>query len=113
MPIWRTRPLGEHPRVMLVSWRIIQTADGRRHFNGYDPENYEGRVSNVIRSFDCETMSGLSTTGRIYNLVGPSRFNMDAETVLQAWCSIHQIDLATLVIVEPVSWTSDSPSIAD
>jgi hypothetical protein len=104
MPVWRTRPVSDEPTIELESWRIFETADGLRFFCGYNRKAWEGRGSNVILSYDPETRVGRSRTGRIYKLIGEPRFNRDAQAVLEAWCSIHRIDVDTLVFVEPTKW---------
>ncbi|MEK8088732.1 hypothetical protein [Thermithiobacillus plumbiphilus] len=84
MPIWRTADVNTQPALNLVNWRVMQLGKSR-HFVGYCPENHEGRVSTAIIAFDPATRQGVTASGRIYVLRGPSGFDTDADYVWALW----------------------------
>ena len=90
MSIWGTTPVSEQPALTLTGWRVFE-ADGTRHFAGWCVENQEGRVSSAIADFDAETMLGLTTSGRAYQLVGPPGLNREAEYVMSRWLDFNNI----------------------
>lgn len=85
MAIWTTRPVDTQPSLTLVRWRIFQRENGRLHFVGYCPENYEGRVSSAIQQFDPVTRRGVTQSGRVYELSGGSGFDEDAMYIWELW----------------------------
>jgi len=101
MPIWRVAPVNEVPEIRLSSWSIRQLPDGSRHFVGYNDLCWEGRVSSRIVEFDTTNMRGRTRSGRVYELVGKSGYNADAEYVWACWCQINRVDQATAISVAP------------
>lgn len=91
MSIWRTAPVETAPVVELSQWSVFQTETGQRHFVGYNTRSGEGRVSSAIVEFDPKTLSGLTTTGRLYQLIGPPGVNSDAEYVKHRWLNINKV----------------------
>ena len=89
--IWATTPVSETPEIVLRSWRVMQLKDGDRHFVGYNVTEHEGRVSSKIVQFDKETMRGVTASGRVYQLEGPSGYNGDAIYTWNKWQAINGI----------------------
>lgn len=89
--IWTTRPVEDEPSITLTDWAISETVeDGpSRYFVGYSAAGREGRVSSSIVTFDSKTLRGVTSSGRIYELKGPSGLNGDAAYVLGRWKRIY------------------------
>jgi hypothetical protein len=67
--------------VRLESWSIRQFEGGARHFVGFSLETHDGRVSTAITELNVEAKTARTSSGRKYELVGPSGYNGDAEYV--------------------------------
>jgi hypothetical protein len=91
MPIWRVTPVTEMPTSTLASWRVFQTETGERHLCGYASREREGRVTSAIATFDPATASAITSTGRVYQLVGPPGRDADAVYVLQYWLVVNRV----------------------
>lgn len=97
--IWETLPVAEQPSITLIRWSVREIHSGERHFVGYNPANHEGRVSTAILSFDPRTGHGVTCSGRIYHLVGPSGRDRDGEWVWTHW--VHAQKCSTWSDVSP------------
>jgi hypothetical protein len=91
MPLSLTRPLSEEPTVQLSAWRVMQTDIGSTHFVGRNDANGNGRVSSDIVEFDAISQRGVTRSGRVYHLIGPSGVNLNAEYVWHRWCAFNGI----------------------
>lgn len=91
MSLWNTNPVNAEPVLTLCSWSVFQTEKGERHFVGYNDRGREGRVSSAITSFDKKTMTGRTSSGRLYALAGPSGYDSDAEYVKHRWIDINNV----------------------
>jgi hypothetical protein len=89
MPIWRTHPVEEQDSLTMRSWRIVELPEGDRHLVGFCVENFEGRVSSVIRTFDPQALRAVTSTGRVYTLCGRPGVNADAEYVWNRWLALN------------------------
>ncbi|WP_136525493.1 SANTA domain-containing protein [Geomonas ferrireducens] len=89
--IWKTPPVSEQPCVYLTRWSVMETQDGARHLVGYNSDNFEGRVSTPIKSFDSVTARVITQSGRIYELVGPPGYDPDADWVWARYASAMKI----------------------
>ena len=67
--------------VQLERWSIRQFRNGTTHFGGFCCSNRDGRVSTQIVDLDASSRTGLTASGRHYELIGPSGFDGDAEYV--------------------------------
>lgn len=94
MPVWNVAPVNEDPEIALTHWSVIEFPNGDRHFVGYNAAGREGRVSSLIESFDPETMKGVTRSGRVYSLEGPTGTHGDARYVFTRWCSYNAADPA-------------------
>ena len=106
MPIWTFGTVEAEPQVRLTDWRVLEatyvdTVEPRtRHFVGSDARDGTGRVSSAIASLDVPKLRGITTSGRVYELVGRSVGHSNAEYVWQAYCDINGILSATDVSAE-------------
>lgn len=91
MPIWPTAPVTESPTLVLITYRVLETDRGERHFVGYNLSDREGRVSTPIDEFDLATLTGRTRSGRIYQLQGRPGVDADAMYVWHAWCRVNGI----------------------
>lgn len=96
MSIWKTLTIEERPHIILTRWRIFEVWSENedpttRHFVGYNCRDSEGRVSSAITTFDRDSLTGITDSGRIYKLSGESGYDPDAEYVWGRWVSINRI----------------------
>jgi hypothetical protein len=91
MPIWTPAPITDEPEIRLLRWRILETADGTRHFVGCDERNFTGRVSSNVHFFDHERRVGTTCSGRSYQLVGPVGWSDAAQYVWEYWCKVNEV----------------------
>jgi hypothetical protein len=97
MPIWESTPVEQAPAVKLISWRIFEVAselwpERTRHFVGYNGTEREGRVSSRIDHFDPASRTGITSSGRIYELEGdPGSGSADGMHTWSLWCKRNEI----------------------
>lgn len=78
MPIWLPASVSAEPKLTLVKWRVVQIGIVERHFVGVRADTRTARMSSPILALDVATLSGITTTGRAYSLVGPAQWDKDA-----------------------------------
>ena len=87
--IWRPNSVADEPETNLTQWRVYRVAadlsesGDTTHFVGY--AEYEGRVCSAVQTYDPVTKRGVTQSGRVYELVGPSGYNKDAMYVWGRW----------------------------
>lgn len=91
MPIWTLASVTDEPAVSLSQWRILETAEGTRHFVGADVRDRTGRVSSTIVMFDCQSLRGETQSGRIYQLIGEAGWSSNADYVWGRWCKANSV----------------------
>lgn len=92
-PVWQTTPVEQVPAIKLRAWRVVEVVPGNdHHFIGYNMTEGEGRVSSKIVDYDKSTRIGVTSSGRRYELVGESGFNMDAEHTYAYWQRINGVE---------------------
>ena len=93
--IWGTPGIAEQPSITLVRWRVLEVTEGprvgERHLVGYNEEDWEGRVSTAIMSFDATTKLCITKSGRVYKLVGPACYDADGDYVWRWWAKVNEI----------------------
>jgi hypothetical protein len=94
MSFWSATPVSLQPRATLVRWRVFQTELGERHFAGHCIESGHGRVSSAIVSFDFNTRTGVSTSGRRYVLSGRAGYDDDGQYVWLLWSLYNAVPWA-------------------
>jgi hypothetical protein len=67
----------------------METQRGTRHFVGEDVRSGAGRVSTAIRRFDPKTLRGVTSSGRVYRLLGRRGCSGDAQYVWSCWCRLN------------------------
>ena len=95
--IVRTRdalPITDEPKEHLTTWRIILLADGDRHFRGIRANGSTVRVSSKIVLYDAEGKTGMTLSGRIYQLEGPPGDLARLGFALAVWCVNNGVDPA-------------------
>ena len=93
MSIWSTLPVGLEPEICIEKWCVIETEPerGQRHLLGIRTDTRDARISSPLAGFDMETMFAHTSTGRVYQLVGPPGWAADAQYVLLSWCQRHRV----------------------
>ncbi len=102
MSIWTATSVNSVPEIELRSWSVFEVTsneweDRTRHFVGYNVTECEGRVSSPIVQWDAATRRGVTASGRVYQLVGETGFNWDAQYVWSRWKDLNRITAAELV----------------
>lgn len=92
MPVWSTTSVEDVPELQLRDWRVYESPEGDRHLVGYNITESEGRVSSAISEFDAQSQRAVTSSGRVYELVGPSGHNADADYVWKRWMGIQGHD---------------------
>lgn len=96
MPVWNVLPINLAPEVELTDWAVFELENGDRHFAGYNITHSEGRASSLIVSFDKTNMTGITSSGRVYSLVGKPGIYGDGLYVWGRWCNINSVDPQTV-----------------
>lgn len=111
MPIWRIAPVIDEPGVSLSRWRILETADGTRHFVGADNRDRTGRVSSEVVTFDPQSLRGKTRSGRIYQLIGGPGQSDNADYVWKRWCELNSVTAYVDVTQQLLIRAADDNSI--
>ena len=96
--IWKAKSVKDEPETRLTQWRVFKVkglpdVGETIHFVGY--AGYEGRVCSPVQEYDPMTKRGVTRSGRVYELLGPSGHNGDAMYVWARWCHINNIEEVT------------------
>lgn len=100
MPVWNVPEVSIEPDMSISNWQILETELGSRHFVGNDVRDYTGRVSTAIREFDLNLLRGVTSSGRVYQLVGPRGCSADGQYLWERWCVINGVTSYTDVATE-------------
>ncbi|KVK93974.1 hypothetical protein WJ47_00160 [Burkholderia ubonensis] len=111
MPIWRIAPVIDEPEVSLSRWKILETADGIRHFVGADSRDRTGRVSSEVVTFDPRSLRGETRSGRIYQLIGEPGRSDNADYVWKRWCELNSVTAFVDVTKQLLIGAEDDNSI--
>jgi hypothetical protein len=101
--IWKTKPVPLQPRLRLASWRIMRTERGEIHFIGCAVDNHEGRISTAIESLDLAARTGVTSSGRLYELIGEPGSDPDADYVWAMWARVNGVKRAKDVTADLLS----------
>lgn len=85
--VWKPASVKDEPHTRLTSWKVMLVGEKYVHFVGYT--GHEGRVCSAVQTYDNKTKRGITRSGRIYELVGPSGHNSDAQYVWAHWLEIN------------------------
>jgi hypothetical protein len=100
MTIWKVSPVAVEAETRLADWQVAQLPDGARHLVGYAVNAREGRTSSRIVQFDFERLRAVTSSGRVYELVGPPGYHSDAQYVWERWQRINSVVKFTAVTAE-------------
>lgn len=87
MPVWSIGSIEDRPEVTLRDWVAFEgplhgpDQPWTRHLAGWSCEAHQGQVSSAMQKFDPLTSSCITTSGRVYRLLGLPRLNADAAYV--------------------------------
>jgi len=81
----------------------MRTERGEIHFIGYVVDNHEGRVSTAIVSLDLAARTGVTSSGRLYELIGKPGHDSDADYVWGRWARVNGVKRAQDVTAELLS----------
>ena len=103
LSIWRPRSVDQEPETRLTQWRVFKVkgipGEGETiHFVGR--AEWEGRVCSPVQTYDPTNKRGVTRSGRVYELLGPSGHNGDAMYVWSKWCTINNIEEVTDLTAE-------------
>jgi hypothetical protein len=91
MTIWNVDGVDGEPEITLVRWRILETDEGDRHLVGAREDDFTGKVSTAITTFDPSRMVPVTRSGRTYQLRGEPGYNADAQYVWEQWCAVNSV----------------------
>ena len=90
LPIWIPPSLANQPGVPLSGWAafkvlVPEIGHPTAHLVGFNEHCYEGRVSSPLKRFDVESRCGVTSSGRVYRLLGQPGLNGDGAYVWERW----------------------------
>lgn len=92
---WSIGSVKSEPSVELLDWSVFEVllpglGVRTRHFAGTSVFSGEGRVCSPVQSFDATSRRGVTSSGRVYGLVG-NRTGLcsDAKYVWDIWTSLN------------------------
>jgi hypothetical protein len=99
---WAQKPVSERPHKEIVSWFIAKVVSSEMgglidtyHFVGIDNDRSGyGAVSSEIKLFDAPTMTGITRSGRVYELVGlPDSMagSRNSHYTFNCWCRNNRV----------------------
>ena len=97
MNVWCTAPIADLPQLTLQEWGVFEvqlpTEAGRwtRHFVGFSNETGHGQVSSPVETFDPATRSGVTRSGRVYQLRGRPGSDLDVSYVWSCWKALNGV----------------------
>lgn len=97
MPFWSVASVNEEPEIGLRRWRVIATERGEHHFVGQSIASGSGRVSSAITSFDIQTRTGQTQSGRRYTLIGQPGYDPDGMHTWAIWALANNVTQQTNV----------------
>lgn len=100
MPVWSVPDVSTEPDMSISNWQIIETQSGSRHFVGSDVRDFTGRVSTAIQQFDPTALRGVTSSGRVYQLVGPRGCSSHGQYIWERWCMVNGVTCYSDVTAE-------------
>lgn len=90
MSTWLPPTADEQPEVSLVSWGAFEVLVPELgaptiHIAGLHERAGEGRVTSPVAKVDGASRCVVTSTGRVYRLIGPPGMQGDAEYVWRRW----------------------------
>jgi hypothetical protein len=98
MSVWLPPTADEQPEVSLVSWGAFEVLVPELgaptiHIAGVREVGGEGRVSSPVAKVDAANRCVVTSTGRVYRLVGAPRLQGEANYVWQRWVLIWKAEV--------------------
>jgi hypothetical protein len=90
MTVWNVESVNGEPEIVLIRWRVMETDTGELHLVGVR-DDFTGRVSAAVTSFDPLRMVATTESGRIYQLRGAPGYNAHAQYVWEQWCLVNGV----------------------
>ena len=87
--VWSVPSPDDQPEIVLRRWNVMQLPNGDRHFVGWNAGDREGRASTKIITFDPTTRRGITVSGRLYELEGPSGRDGDGMYTWSRWVKVN------------------------
>ncbi|MFM0169147.1 hypothetical protein PQR33_07305 [Paraburkholderia sediminicola] len=100
MPVWSVAGISAEPELSISEWQILETQLGSIHFVGTNVRDYTGRVSSAIQQFDSTALRGVTSSGRVYQLVGPRGSSADGRYIWERWCIVNGVTSYTDVTTD-------------
>jgi len=94
--VWKAATVRQQPNTTLTRWRVYEVMlpseeHRSRHFVGNAVESWnEGRASSEVVSFDAKTRKGVTQSGRVYVLHGPSGWCRDGDHTWNWWLRLNK-----------------------
>ncbi len=92
--------------VTLSPWQVRELPDGARHFVGFSLTDLAGRVSSPIKTWDPDTQTGTTGSGRQYFLEDRPDGNAEAEVVWSDFCRNRDVNPYDFVDASGEFWLS-------
>ena len=96
--IWNATTVESEPQKWLENWQVYKVVDAKiqpgvfgYHFVGFDVQGGHGAVSSKVGQFDPKKMCGITSSGRIYQLIGIPGTDPDAQYTLDGWAAANQV----------------------
>ncbi|HEX8917306.1 MAG TPA: hypothetical protein VF898_02290 [Chloroflexota bacterium] len=105
--VWRVASVSVQPELFLRDWTVYEIQPKlTRHFVGYNMQDREGRVSSAVQTFDPSTGTGITKSGRTYQLIGAPGHDPDGEYVWKRWCALQYTPVENFTDVSEEIWRS-------
>lgn len=91
MNVWTIASVEDEPEVTLTDWQVRELWNGDRHLVGFALESRRGRVSSYVEVFDPASMRAVASSGRAYQLYGPSGIDCYGEYVWRRWARLNRV----------------------
>lgn len=90
MILYNVDPLDITVKIELIQWQAYAVVSSlwklpTNHFVGINKINGEGRISSSIMKFDSVKLEGMTSSGRIYKLIGVQGTGRDTHQVWEQW----------------------------
>jgi hypothetical protein len=99
--VWPVASVSEEPAVVLTGWFVVRMPTGYCHLAGRNVRAHEGRVTTAVVSLGPEERQVVTTSGRLYELVGPPGRDLDAMWVVRIWLRAHGLTLQKVEVLSP------------
>jgi len=99
--VWSVASVSEEPAVVITGWFVVRMPTGYCHLAGRNARAHESRVTTAVVSLGPEERQVVTTSGRLYELVGPPGRDLDAMWVVGSWLRAHLLTLQHVGVLAP------------